>query len=45
MASNSPIYPRITVDFSLSPEHDTTLPIALPIEWNYLKPEEEIAQV
>lgn len=45
LAAASPCYPRITVDFSLSPEHDTTLPTALPIKWSYLKAEEEIAQV
>lgn len=45
LASSAPIYPRIIVDFSLSPEHDTTLPTAVPIEWSYLKPEQEIALV
>lgn len=45
MSSTYPSYPRILVDFSLSPEHDTTLPTAMPIDWNYLRAEEEIAQV
>ncbi|CAG9861119.1 unnamed protein product [Phyllotreta striolata] len=44
LASSAPSYPRIVVDFSLSPEHDTTLPTAVPIEWHFLLPEEEIAQ-
>jgi NAD+ synthase (glutamine-hydrolysing) len=44
LAAGSPNYPRVVVDFSLSPEHDTTLPIATSIEWVYLRPEEEIAQ-
>lgn len=44
LAASSPSYPRITVDFSLSPEHDSTLPTAMPIDWVYLRPEEEIAQ-
>ncbi|XP_074025874.1 NAD synthetase [Leptinotarsa decemlineata] len=44
LASSSKSYPRILVDFSLSPEYDTTLPSALPIEWAFLTPEEEIAQ-
>lgn len=45
MASGCPTYPRIIVDYSLSPDYDTFLPIAVPIDWNYLRPEEEIAQV
>ncbi|XP_065158505.1 glutamine-dependent NAD(+) synthetase isoform X3 [Atheta coriaria] len=44
MSSASPAYPRIQVDFSLSGDDDAMLPIAMPIEWNYLRPEEEIAQ-
>lgn len=44
MSSESPSYPRINVDFSLSSDDDAVLPIAIPIEWNYLKAEEEIAQ-
>lgn len=44
MASTVPSYPRILIDFSLSPEHDTTLPTTIPIEWKYLSAEEEIAQ-
>ncbi|XP_018336301.1 probable glutamine-dependent NAD(+) synthetase [Agrilus planipennis] len=43
-SSEYPSYPRILVDFSLSPEHDSTFPTAFPIEWKYLRPEEEIAQ-
>lgn len=43
LAAQSPNYPRIVVDFSLSQENDSTLPIAIPIEWVYLTPEEEIA--
>lgn len=45
LASGSPNYPRILVDYSLSPENDTALPTAQPIEWVFLTPEEEIAQV
>lgn len=45
LAASSPSYPRIVVDFSLSPEHDTVLPTSIPIDWKYLRPEEEIAQV
>lgn len=45
LASSSPAYPRIVVDFSLSPEYDTVIPTTIPIECVYLKPEEEIAQV
>ncbi|XP_060531013.1 glutamine-dependent NAD(+) synthetase isoform X2 [Cylas formicarius] len=37
-------YPRINVDYSLSPEHDTSLPTAQPIRMVYLTPEEEISQ-
>lgn len=44
LASSSKSYPRITVDFSLSPEHDTSLPTAQPIEIFNLTPEEEISQ-
>ncbi|CAG9836558.1 unnamed protein product [Diabrotica balteata] len=44
LASSTPSYPRINVDFSLSPEYDTGLPSANPIEWHFLEPEEEIAQ-
>ncbi|XP_072385425.1 glutamine-dependent NAD(+) synthetase [Diabrotica undecimpunctata] len=44
LASSTPSYPRINVDFSLSPEYDTVLPSANPIEWQFLEPEEEIAQ-
>lgn len=45
LGSSSPAYPRIVVDFSLSPEYDTVIPTTIPIEWIYLRPEEEIAQV
>lgn len=45
MSSGYPSYHRITVDFSLSPEYDKFLPIAVPIQWRYLRAEEEIAQV
>lgn len=44
LASSSQSYPRVCVDFSLSSDHDTTLPTAVPIEWTYLRAEEEIAQ-
>ncbi|GJQ83125.1 hypothetical protein Trydic_g15363 [Trypoxylus dichotomus] len=44
LASGSPNYPRVVVDFSLSPEHDTTLPTAVPIDWVHLSAEEEITQ-
>lgn len=44
LGASSPSYPRIFVDFSLSPENDAVLPTAQPIEWVYLRPEEEIAQ-
>ncbi|CAH1996569.1 unnamed protein product [Acanthoscelides obtectus] len=44
LASSTKSYPRILVDFSLSPEVDTVLPTAQPIDWVYLTPEEEIAQ-
>ncbi|KAF7277740.1 NAD synthetase [Rhynchophorus ferrugineus] len=43
-ASNSQSYPRITIDFSLSPENDTTLPTAQPSDIIKLTPQEEIAQ-
>ncbi|CAH0560685.1 unnamed protein product [Brassicogethes aeneus] len=43
LSSSSKAFPRIFVDFSLSPEQDATLPTASPIEWVSLKPEEEIA--
>lgn len=45
MSSALPSYPRILVDYSLSCEHDATLPTAMAIDFNYLRPEEEIAQV
>lgn len=45
LSSSSPSYPRIVVDFSLSPDNDTVLPTSIPIDWVYLRPEEEIAQV
>ncbi|XP_047517779.1 glutamine-dependent NAD(+) synthetase [Pieris napi] len=41
-ASNKP-FPRITIDFTLSDEKDTTLVVNRPIQWKYLTPEEEIA--
>lgn len=44
-AAGSPSYQRIVVDFALTPEHDTILPTAVPIEVVYLTPEEEIANV
>lgn len=44
MSSGSPSYIRVHVDFSLCPPNDTTLNCSLPLEWHYLKPEEEIAQ-
>ncbi|XP_057666917.1 glutamine-dependent NAD(+) synthetase [Diorhabda carinulata] len=44
LASSSSSYPRIVVDYSLSSEYDVILPIAQPIVWNFLQPEEEIAQ-
>ncbi|KAK9728676.1 NAD synthase [Popillia japonica] len=44
LGASSPNYPRVVIDFSLSPEHDTTLPTAVPIDWVYLSPEEEIMQ-
>lgn len=44
LSASAPSYPRVFVDFSLSPENDTVLPTAQPIEWVYLRPEEEIAQ-
>ncbi|XP_050303483.1 glutamine-dependent NAD(+) synthetase [Anthonomus grandis grandis] len=42
-ASGSSSYPRISIDFSLSPENDFTLPTAQPIDLISLSPEEEIA--
>jgi NAD+ synthase (glutamine-hydrolysing) len=42
-ASESPAYPRVTVDFSLSIDDDLYLPCYTPIEWKYHTPEEEIA--
>jgi len=45
LASGSKSYPRIAIDFSLSPENDTSLPTAQPIDVVHLTPEEEIAQV
>lgn len=45
LASSSPGYPRIIIDYSLSPENDTTLPTAQPLDWTFLSAEEEIAQV
>lgn len=45
MSSDSPCYKRILTDFTLCPPNDKTLSCSLPLEWNYLKPEEEIAQV
>ncbi|XP_018572873.1 probable glutamine-dependent NAD(+) synthetase [Anoplophora glabripennis] len=44
LASSGPGYPRILVDYSLSPENDTTLPTAQPLNWTFLSAEEEIAQ-
>ncbi|KAJ8929500.1 hypothetical protein NQ314_017793 [Rhamnusium bicolor] len=44
LASGTPSYPRILIDYSLSPEHDTTLPSAQPLDWIFLSAEEEIAQ-
>ncbi|XP_066154343.1 glutamine-dependent NAD(+) synthetase [Euwallacea fornicatus] len=44
LASASKSYPRIPIDFSLSPENDTSLPTARPIDIVTLFPEEEIAQ-
>ncbi|CAH1103685.1 unnamed protein product [Psylliodes chrysocephalus] len=44
LASSSLSYPRVVVDFSLSLEHDATFPTAVPIDWHFLEPEEEIAQ-
>ncbi|KAJ3658260.1 hypothetical protein Zmor_010011 [Zophobas morio] len=44
LAAQSPSYPRVVIDFSLSLEQDATLPIASSIEWAYLRPEEEIAK-
>lgn len=44
LASGSKSYPRIAIDFSLSPENDTSLPTAQPIDVVHLTPEEEIAQ-
>lgn len=44
MSSGSPTYLRIQADFTLCPPHDKTLSCSLPLEWHYLKPEEEIAQ-
>lgn len=41
-ATKAPSFPRIDVDYSLSPEYDTFLPIAVPINVVYLTPEEEI---
>ncbi|KAK9891538.1 hypothetical protein WA026_015500 [Henosepilachna vigintioctopunctata] len=44
LSSGSPSYKRIFVDFSLCPPHDTVLNNSVPIDWYYLKPEEEIVQ-
>lgn len=43
LAASSPSYPRINVDFALSPDNDVFLPTYQPIEWMYHTPEEEIA--
>lgn len=45
MAGDSKAFPRINVDFSLSPDHDATLPTAMPMQWVSLRPEQEIALV
>lgn len=45
LASSSQGYPRIIVDYSLSPENDTTFPTAQPLDCMLLPAEEEIAQV
>lgn len=45
LASGTKSYPRIVIEFSLSPENDTSLPTAQPIDVVNLTPEEEIAQV
>ncbi|KAF5302935.1 hypothetical protein FQA39_LY02115 [Lamprigera yunnana] len=45
LASSSPSYPRITIDFSLTPDFELTTPVAMPITVEYLTPEEEIEQV
>lgn len=45
LSTTSPSYPRVFVDFSLSPENDTILPVTPPIDWVFLSAEEEIAQV
>lgn len=44
VAAGSESYPRITIDFSLSPEHDTTLPTAQPIKTLTMTAQEEIAE-
>ena len=41
-AANSPAYPRIEVDFSLSKCDDFALPSHTAIDWNYHQAEEEI---
>lgn len=44
LATDCPSYPRIHVNFSLSPTNDVVLQSSLPIDWYYLRPEEEIMQ-
>ncbi|GLH10757.1 hypothetical protein R5R35_012406 [Gryllus longicercus] len=40
LAAESPSFPRINVDFSIS--EDSDVPCFVPIDWQYLTPEEEI---
>lgn len=42
-AASAPTYPRINVDFELSPHNDVYLQINPPMEWIYHTAEEEIA--
>ncbi|KAK4886603.1 hypothetical protein RN001_002874 [Aquatica leii] len=44
LAAASPNYPRISIDFSLTPEYEIGLPVSVPITVEYLKPVEEIEQ-
>jgi NAD+ synthase (glutamine-hydrolysing) len=45
VASSSPVYPRVRVDFSLSAEDASAIsvPACEPITWQYHAPEEEIS--
>lgn len=42
-AAASTTFPRVTVDFALSDDNDMFLVPNPPIQWDYFKPEEEIA--